>query len=61
MATKKRTPRPAPAPEPEPSKCGPCNGTGVVARTVHVGRKRRTVGQQAGICLACFGTGEATD
>ncbi|MET7886208.1 MULTISPECIES: hypothetical protein [Streptomyces] len=56
MATKK-TPRPAPV----PPKCGPCNGTGEVARTVRVGRKRRTVGQQAGICLACFGTGEATD
>ncbi|MCX5279118.1 hypothetical protein [Streptomyces sp. NBC_00198] len=57
MATKKRTPRPAPA----RSKCGPCKGTGEVARPVHVGRKRRPVGEQAGICLACFGTGEATD
>ncbi|MEU6276583.1 hypothetical protein ABZ871_29850 [Streptomyces populi] len=57
MATKKRAPRPAAV----PPKCGPCKGTGEVARTVRVGRKRRTVGHQAGICLACFGTGEATD
>ncbi|MET7603214.1 hypothetical protein ABZS96_11880 [Streptomyces avermitilis] len=57
MAAKKTPPPPAPA----PPKCGPCNGTGEVARAVRVGRKRRTVGEQAGICLACFGTGEATD
>ncbi|MGW7612290.1 hypothetical protein ACWGKW_34555 [Streptomyces sp. NPDC054766] len=57
MATKKTPQRPSPV----PPKCGPCNGTGEVARTIRVGRKRRTVGQQAGICLACFGTGEATD
>ncbi|MGW3916084.1 hypothetical protein ACWEBX_31905 [Streptomyces sp. NPDC005070] len=48
-------------PAPAAPKCGPCNGTGEVARSVRVGRKRRTVGEQAGICLACFGTGEATD
>nr|WP_093696328.1 hypothetical protein [Streptomyces sp. 2231.1] len=59
MATKKRTPCPAPAPA--VPKCGPCNGTGEVARPVHVGRRRRPVGEQAGICLACFGSGEATD
>ncbi|MEU1569003.1 hypothetical protein ABZ504_53585 [Streptomyces mirabilis] len=58
MATKKTPPRPASAPV--PPKCGPCDGTGEVPVTVHVGRKRRAVGQQAGICLACFGTGEAT-
>ncbi|MFJ7969193.1 hypothetical protein [Streptomyces sp. NPDC096324] len=57
MATKKTPPRLAPA----PPMCGPCNGTGEVARPVRVGRKRRPVGEQAGICLACFGTGEATD
>ncbi|WP_371670376.1 hypothetical protein OG985_23760 [Streptomyces sp. NBC_00289] len=57
VVAKKRTPRPAPV----PAKCGPCQGTGEVARTVHVGRKRRVVGEQSGICLACFGTGEATD
>ncbi|MEU9545205.1 hypothetical protein [Streptomyces mirabilis] len=57
MATKKTPPRPAAA---APPKCGPCDGTGEVATTVHVGRKRRAVGKQAGICLACFGTGEAS-
>lgn len=46
---------------PRPVKCKPCNGTGEVARAVRVGRTQRSVGQQAGICLACFGTGEATD
>ncbi|GAX50183.1 hypothetical protein [Streptomyces olivochromogenes] len=60
MATKKTPPRPAPTATPAPPKCGPCDGTGEVATTVHVGRKRRAVGKQAGICLACFGTGEAT-
>ncbi|MFD8652148.1 hypothetical protein [Streptomyces mirabilis] len=60
MATKKTLPRPAPTAAPAPPKCGPCDGTGEVATTVHVGRKRRAVGKQAGICLACFGTGEAT-
>ncbi|MBD0843268.1 hypothetical protein [Streptomyces sp. TRM68416] len=52
MAARKRKPA-------EPKPCAPCKGTGEVARTVRVGRKRRTVGQQTGICLACFGTGEA--
>lgn len=47
--------------EPQPAKCEPCDGTGEVSRTVRVGRKQRNVGQQTGICLACFGTGEATD
>ncbi|MFF0131232.1 hypothetical protein ACFYTG_36895 [Streptomyces mirabilis] len=57
MAAKKSPPRPAPV----APKCGPCGGTGEVPIVVRVGRKRRTVGQQAGICLACFGTGEAID
>jgi DnaJ-class molecular chaperone len=38
--------------------CLPCNGTGEVSRPVRVGRKRRTVGQQTGMCLNCFGAGE---
>ncbi|MER6131494.1 hypothetical protein [Streptomyces sp. NPDC001815] len=45
----------------EPPKCDPCKGTGEVPRAVRVGRKQRFVGQQSGICLACFGSGEATD
>ncbi|MEU9329500.1 hypothetical protein AB0D91_37865 [Streptomyces canus] len=45
----------------EPAKCPACKGSGEVSRTVQVGRKRRAVGQQTGICLACLGSGEATD
>jgi DnaJ-class molecular chaperone len=40
--------------------CPVCKGTGETSRTVHVGRKRRNVGQQTGLCLTCFGTGTAT-
>ena len=39
-------------------QCSPCKGTGEVSRTVYVGRKRRTAGQQTGICLNCLGAGE---
>ncbi|WP_202512845.1 hypothetical protein [Streptomyces sp. SID3343] len=43
---------------PKVRKCPVCNGTGVVPATVYVGRgsKRRAVGKQDGMCLACFGT-----
>lgn len=47
--------------KPKPAKCPTCNGTGEVSRTVHVGRKRRPVGQQTGLCLNCLGSGQATD
>lgn len=60
VAARKTTAR-RKAPVPEAVKCGPCNGTGEVPRAVRVGRKQRVVGQQSGICLACFGSGEATD
>ncbi|WP_197351385.1 hypothetical protein [Streptomyces bathyalis] len=43
-----------------PQKCATCKGSGEVSKTVRVGRKRRTVGQQTGLCLTCFGSGEAT-
>jgi DnaJ-class molecular chaperone len=44
------------------AKDGPvCKGAGEVSRTVHVGRKRRAVGEQAGLCLNCFGTGQTPD
>ncbi|MFV5991385.1 hypothetical protein ACNPQM_02685 [Streptomyces sp. NPDC056231] len=56
MATKKTT-----AKAPAPAKCQPCGGTGNVATTVRVGRKRRPVGQQDGLCLSCFGTGTAAE
>jgi DnaJ-class molecular chaperone len=41
-----------------PVQCKPCKGTGEVSRTVYVGRKRRPAGEQTGMCLSCFGTGE---
>ncbi|MFG2458010.1 hypothetical protein ACGFWE_13205 [Streptomyces sp. NPDC048523] len=57
MAASKTT---APPPV-EPAKCPTCKGSGEVSRTVLVGRKRRSVGKQTGICLTCLGSGEATD
>ncbi|WKV79561.1 hypothetical protein HBB06_16155 [Streptomyces sp. SNU607] len=45
----------------EPSACKPCDGTGNVPTTVRVGRKRRPVGQQDGLCLNCLGTGTDPD
>ncbi|MHC3424582.1 MULTISPECIES: hypothetical protein [unclassified Streptomyces] len=53
MTTRKKTP-------PAPVACEVCQGTGVVAVAVRVGRKRRTVGKQDGMCLTCFGSGEAS-
>ncbi|MCX4813037.1 hypothetical protein OG601_20805 [Streptomyces sp. NBC_01239] len=44
--------------KPKVKPCEPCKGTGEVSRTVLVGRKRRSVGQQTGICLGCLGAGE---
>ncbi|MDT7847943.1 hypothetical protein [Streptomyces justiciae] len=41
------------------AKCPTCHGTGEVSRTVHVGRKRRPVGQQTGLCLNCLGSGQS--
>ncbi|MFG2462457.1 hypothetical protein ACGFWE_36085 [Streptomyces sp. NPDC048523] len=55
-ASKTTTPPPV-----EPAKCPTCKGSGEISRAVHVGRKRRPVGQQTGICLTCLGSGEATD
>ncbi|MEQ4609834.1 hypothetical protein ABMX48_26355 [Streptomyces cavourensis] len=61
MATKRTTkPSKTPAP-PEPVICSPCDGSGMVAATVRVGRKRRPVGQQDGLCLNCLGTGTNPD
>ncbi|MFG3022950.1 hypothetical protein ACGFZQ_31115 [Streptomyces sp. NPDC048254] len=48
-------------PEPKPAECLVCKGTGEVSRTVQVGRKHRTVGQQTGFCLNCLGSGEAPE
>ncbi|MFI6609382.1 hypothetical protein [Streptomyces sp. NPDC050507] len=57
MATTKRTTK---APPP-PATCTPCNGTGNVPTTVRVGRKRRPVGKQDGLCLNCSGSGTDPD
>ncbi|WP_156727541.1 hypothetical protein [Streptomyces apocyni] len=57
MATK-RMPK-TPASGPTTAKCGPCKGTGEVPVPVRVGRNRRVVGAQNGMCLGCFGTGQA--
>ncbi|XMN08425.1 hypothetical protein ACK8N7_21505 [Streptomyces griseobrunneus] len=66
MATKRTTSKPPKnlAPDPvavEPASCQPCGGTGNVAITVRVGRKRRPVGQQDGLCLNCLGEGTDPD
>ncbi|WP_328894928.1 hypothetical protein [Streptomyces sp. NBC_00236] len=61
MATTKRTTKPKPSPADEPVPCTPCGGTGNVSTTVRVGRKRRPVGQQDGLCLNCFGSGTDPD
>ncbi|MDT0347486.1 hypothetical protein [Streptomyces litchfieldiae] len=57
MAARKNTGRKK---APTPAKCSACEGKGEVPVTVRVGRKRRVVGQQSGICLACMGSGLAS-
>ncbi|WP_169801183.1 hypothetical protein [Streptomyces kanamyceticus] len=51
--------KPAPG-KPDVKECRTCKGTGEVARPVRVGRKRRVVGEQNGLCLGCMGSGEAS-
>ncbi|MEV6803939.1 hypothetical protein [Streptomyces sp. NPDC051132] len=46
---------------PPTTPCPACKGTGEVSRPVQVGRKRRTIGRQTGICLGCLGAGELPD
>ena len=60
MATARKRAAAKPAPAPEPVPCEPCEGTGLVAKTVRVGRRHRNVGDQQGACLACWGTGQST-
>ncbi|MFJ7237987.1 hypothetical protein ACIQWB_12705 [Streptomyces olivaceus] len=57
MAPRKTTKTTKPV-KPATTPCPPCKGTGEVSRPVRVGRERRLVGQQAGMCLNCFGAGE---
>ncbi|MER6269277.1 hypothetical protein [Streptomyces sp900105755] len=54
-------PKTTPPPEPKPAPCPVCHGSGEVSRTVQVGRKRRTVGYQTGLCLNCLGSGDAPE
>lgn len=61
MATARKRAAAEPLPAPEPVPCGPCEGTGLVALPVRVGRQHRNVGSQQGACLACWGTGETPD
>jgi hypothetical protein len=63
MATAKKTAaRRRPAKPPAVPPCEPCKGTGEVATPVCVGRGRRSTGHtQTGLCLTCFGTGEAPE
>ncbi|MFE1731368.1 hypothetical protein ACFW6X_14565 [Streptomyces bacillaris] len=65
MAPRRTTTKPPKNPAPpapaEPVVCSPCDGSGMVAATVRVGRKRRPVGQQDGLCLNCLGTGTTPD
>ncbi|MFJ2292329.1 hypothetical protein ACIOG7_11540 [Streptomyces sp. NPDC087894] len=57
-----RTTKPKkPSTSTESAACKPCGGTGNVPTTVRVGRKRRPVGQQDGLCLNCFGSGTDPD
>ncbi|GAA3488568.1 hypothetical protein GCM10018987_26510 [Streptomyces cremeus] len=50
--------KPAASPAVELVPCQPCKGTGEVSKPVRVGRKRRTAGEQTGMCLRCWGAGE---
>lgn len=54
----RKTPAPVTV-DTEPAKCPTCKGSGEVSRTIRVGRRQRTVGQQTGLCLTCLGSGEA--
>jgi hypothetical protein len=56
MAARRKTP---PAPPTEPAPCQVCKGSGTVAVLVRVGRPRRVVGSQDGMCLSCLGAGTA--
>ncbi|MEV0090212.1 hypothetical protein [Streptomyces sp. NPDC050738] len=40
-----------------PAGCPVCKGTGEIPVPVRVGRSRRVVGTQNGLCLNCFGSG----
>lgn len=53
--------KPAARRTPRPKKCPDCNGTGEISETVRVGARkgRATDDRQTGLCLTCWGSGEA--
>jgi DnaJ-class molecular chaperone len=46
---------------PKPAKCPDCDGNGEITEAVKVGTRkgRITDDHQTGLCLTCWGTGEA--
>lgn len=60
MTAPQRAPR-RKAAKPEPAKCPDCDGTGESTEAVRVGSRkgRATADEQAGLCLNCWGSGEA--
>ncbi|WNB97787.1 MULTISPECIES: hypothetical protein [Streptomyces] len=54
--------KPAARRKPRPKPCPDCNGTGEITETVRVGARkgRATDNRQTGLCLTCWGSGEAT-
>jgi len=58
MATARKRAAAKTPPVPVPVPCEPCQGTGLVSKTVRVGRRHRNVGDQQGACLTCWGTGQ---
>ncbi|WP_030610022.1 hypothetical protein [Streptomyces achromogenes] len=54
--------KPAARRKPRPKKCPDCNGIGEITETVRVGARkgRATDDRQTGLCLTCWGSGEAT-
>ncbi|WP_409237351.1 hypothetical protein [Streptomyces sp. PA5.6] len=51
-----------PAAKSRAKKCPECKGRGEITETVRVGARkgRATADQQAALCTACWGSGEAT-
>ncbi|MFF7352930.1 hypothetical protein ACFZA1_09840 [Streptomyces filipinensis] len=54
--------KPAARRKPRPKQCPDCNGTGEITETVRVGARkgRATDDRQTGLCLTCWGSGEAS-
>lgn len=59
MATAKK---PTTRRKPRLKPCPDCNGTGEITETVRVGARkgRATDDRQTGLCLTCWGSGEAS-